>query len=34
MSLHEVLQQLVRNDAEMQELNRLLRLSPDGGAKK
>ena len=34
MSLNEVLQQLVRNDAEMQELNRLLRLSPDGGAKK
>lgn len=34
MSLHEVLQQLVRNDAEMQELNRLLRLSPDGGARK
>ncbi|HVF44457.1 MAG TPA: type VI secretion system protein TssA [Pyrinomonadaceae bacterium] len=34
MSLHEVLQQLVRNDGEMQELNRLLRLSPDGGARK
>ncbi|HEV7893165.1 MAG TPA: type VI secretion system protein TssA [Pyrinomonadaceae bacterium] len=34
MSLNEVLQQLVRNDAEMQELNRLLRLSPDGGARK
>jgi type VI secretion system protein ImpA len=31
MSLQEVLQQLVRNDAEMQELTRLLRLSPDGG---
>ena len=34
MSLQEVLQQLVRNDAEMQELNRLLRLSPDGGGRK
>lgn len=34
MSLHEVLQQLVRNDGEMQELNRLLRLSPDGGGRK
>src|SRR5919112_2771503 len=34
MSLHEVLEQLVRNDGEMQELNRLLRLSPDGGARK
>lgn len=34
MSLHEVLQQVVRNDAEMQELNRLLHLSPDGGARK
>lgn len=34
MSLQEVLQQLVRNDGEMQELNRLLRLSPDGGARK
>ena len=34
MSLNEVLQQLVRNDAEMQELNRLLRLSPDGGGRK
>lgn len=34
MSLHEVLQQVVRNDAEMQELNRLLHLSPSGGARK
>ena len=34
MSLQEVLQQLVRNDAEMQELSRLLRLSPDGGGRK
>jgi type VI secretion system protein ImpA len=33
MSLQEVLQQLVRNDAEMQELNRLLRLAPEGGRK-
>ncbi|HVF68437.1 MAG TPA: type VI secretion system protein TssA [Pyrinomonadaceae bacterium] len=30
MSLQEVLQQLVRNDAEMQELTRLLRLTPEG----
>ena len=27
MSLHQVLQQIVRNDSEMQELNRLLRLA-------
>jgi type VI secretion system ImpA family protein len=33
MSLHEVLQQVVRNDGEMQELNRLLRLAPEGGKK-
>ncbi|HEV3470592.1 MAG TPA: type VI secretion system protein TssA [Pyrinomonadaceae bacterium] len=31
MSLQEVLQQIVRNDGEMQEINRLLRLSPPGG---
>jgi type VI secretion system protein ImpA len=34
MSLNEVLQQIVRNDGEMQEINRLLRLSPDGGGRK
>ncbi|PYS80218.1 MAG: type VI secretion system protein TssA [Acidobacteria bacterium] len=28
MSLNEILQQIVRNDGEMQELNRLLRLAP------
>ena len=30
MNLQEVLQQIVRNDGEMQELDRLLRLTPDG----
>jgi type VI secretion system ImpA family protein len=30
MSLQQVLQQIVRNDAEMQELSRLLRLAGDG----
>lgn len=30
MSLQEVLQQIVRNDGEMQEIARLLRLAPDG----
>lgn len=33
MSLHEVLQQIVRNDGEMQEITSLLRLSPDGRRK-
>ena len=31
MSLHEVLQQIVRNDGEMQEITRLLRLNGPGG---
>jgi type VI secretion system protein ImpA len=31
MSLHEVLQQIVRNDGELQELTRLLRLNGPGG---
>jgi type VI secretion system protein ImpA len=34
MSLQEVLQQIVSNDGEMKELNRLLRLSPDAGNRK
>lgn len=33
MSLSEVLQQIVRNDGEMQEINRLLRLAPADGKK-
>ena len=33
MSLNEVLQQIVRNDGEMQEINRLLRLAPGDGKK-
>lgn len=31
MSLHEVLQQIVRNEGEMQEITRLLRLNAPGG---
>jgi type VI secretion system ImpA family protein len=34
MSLSEVLQQIVRNDGEMQEINRLLRLAPADERKK
>jgi type VI secretion system protein ImpA len=34
MSLQEVLQQIVRNDGEMQEINRLLRLTGAGGTAK
>jgi len=34
MSLTEVLQQIVRNDSEMQEINRLLRLAPADERKK
>lgn len=34
MSLQEVLQQIVRNDGEMQEINRLLRLSAVGDPRK
>ncbi|MDT7687897.1 MAG: type secretion system protein ImpA [Acidobacteriota bacterium] len=34
MSLQEVLQQIVRNDGEMQEINRLLRLTGVGGTAK
>jgi type VI secretion system ImpA family protein len=34
MSLQEVLQQIVRNDGEMQEINRLLRLSVAGEQRK
>ncbi|MDQ3744790.1 MAG: hypothetical protein M3444_10440, partial [Acidobacteriota bacterium] len=33
MSLSELLQQIVRNDGEMQEINRLLRLAPGDGKK-
>lgn len=33
MNLQEVLQQIIRNDGEMQELNRLLLLTPDGDRK-
>lgn len=34
MSLHEVLQQIVRNDGEMQEIDRLLRLTAAGDPRK
>ena len=34
MSLSDVLQQIVRNDGEMQEINRLLRLAPADERKK
>lgn len=34
MSLDEVLRQIVRNDSEMQEINRLLRLAPADGDRK
>ncbi len=34
MSLQEVLQQIIRNDGEMQELNRLLRMSAAGDPRK
>lgn len=34
MSLNDILQQIVRNDGEMQELNRLLRLAPTDERKK
>ena len=34
MSLNDILQQIVRNDGEMQELNRLLRLAPADERKK